>query len=767
MKRLLLLLCTALFTLGGYAEVSSPYKGCEVGTMKDVYLYNISTGMWLQTNRRDPGFWTTRAQLDVSGKDVDITAYNGGWQINPKQGANHSMNDFNLYFDTSQPVTAWTFTQVETTDGSFVYTITSGSYALGARNVNGSDGKPLITNLESNFIADGGQWQIVTREERLQMLATASETEPQDASWMIKGYDFAANDERNTAWQGLSGDYAIVADNKVNCNRLLEVWNLTNKDVYQEIAVPNGIYEVWANGCYSPTGASDLSLAHKTAYENGTEPVCGYIYANDEMVPMVDMYAEAQSAKVTNCMEKQIGSYWIPAGNGQVSASFFNGYYRPQSFRISVVDEKIRIGAKVIDGTGTSWMLVDNFTLTYLGNEGSAFKGHITPTPADNAAIDFDDMGSMKLRFDGAVSVAIDENSTFALTIKDAEGEPLAHADINNVEIERNTLIVSPVLDVINYGGLAIVNVSGSINVDGEEFVIGTDEEPFTFAWNVKEKVLPYIPTFTLNPDNQYEVRKSQLGNITITFPEAESVNFDIDALAKLYGGNSAGGGYADKGNEPTLSDAFFNEWSQQGNSITMSFAHLALTEGAARLFICGGSIIVDGRKVDDIEVVYALSSDVEECEYLNVADAVDAEGRLAVEPANSAFTIVYANPESITRVFKATGEPVGIALPTLTDTGYLLTIYTFEDVYMTKGTYTLTLAEGLFSLTDGTETHPSARKEHSFTVGDGVRFSPLNTTSISNIHTTSTDVYYNLNGQRISQPQRGINIINGKKIIR
>lgn len=767
MKQLLLFLGIAIFTLGGYANVASPYKGCEVGTMNDVYLYNISTGMWLQTNRRDPSFWTTRAQLDVSGKDVDIIAYNGGWQINPKLGANHSMNDFNLYLDTSQPVTAWKFAQVESTDGSWIYTITSGTYALGARNVNGKDRRPLITNLEANFISDGGLWQIVTREERLRTLATATEAEPQDASWMIKGYDFAAADERNSAWQGLSGDYAIVADNKVNCNRLLEVWNLTNKDVYQEISVPNGIYEVWANGCYSPTGSGALSAAHLEAYNNGTEPVLGFIYANEEQVPMVDLYAEAQVAKVTNCMEKQVGSYWIPAGNGQVSAAFFNGYYRPEVFRVNVVDEKIRLGAKVVDGTGTSWILVDNFTLTYLGDGGSAFRGHITPMPSDGSSIDFDGLASLSLRFDGAATITLDETCTFAFTIKGTNGETVAYANADNVEADGNVLVVTPVMETVNYGGVAKVSVMGSVLVDGEEFCIGTEESPYCFVLNVKEKVLPYIPSFTINPDNATDVNKAQLGNVTITFPDAESVSFGIDAMAMLHGGSITDGEYADIDAAATISDAFFGQWLQEGNSITMTFTSLPQTQGIARLVIPGGSITVDGRKVDEIQILYTLESDAAESMELLVGSSVDCNGCLTVEPFDGTFNIVYAKEESITRIMDSAGKITGIALPTRTQDGYLLTVYQLDGITMGCGTYTMTLAHGLFNLSNGIETHPSACTEHTFSVGENVKIQSIGATSIHSVQGGFAEDFYSLSGQRMSAPQRGINIVNGKKTIR
>jgi len=748
------------------AEISTPYKGSQAGNLSAVYLYNVSTGMFLQTNRRDPSFWTTRAQLDVSGKDLILTPIDGGFQIDPRLGNNHSINDFNLYCDTSRPVTTWVFTPVETDDGTYCYTITSGSYTIGAGKTNGADGRPLITNTASDLIEGGDIWQIITTEERLQQLSTATPEHPVDASWMIGGFDFAANDERNESWKGLTGSYAITADNKVSCNRLLEYWGLQEGDVYQELQVPNGTYVVWANACYSPTGASELSLEHLNAYNGGTEPVCGYVYANEEQVPMVSIYAEAQNAKVTNCMEKQIGSYWIPAGNGQVSGSFYHGYYQPDSLYVNVIDEKLRIGAKVVGGTGTSWMLVDNFTLIYLGNEGSAFKGHITPTPAAGASLNFDDIAALSLRMDGASSIAFEESSTLTLTITGSDGEMIAHADISHATSERNVLSITPVIDVINYGGEATISVEGNILVDNEPFVIGSADHPYTFTWNIKAKVLPYIPTFDIIPSNQEAVSQGVLGFITITFPDASNVAFDTSALAAIYDATSNESSLGADIAPLAVSDAFFGDWKLEGNSIMMTFRQMPRCKESARLVVAGGSITVDGRQVDEFEVIYAISDEAQEPLELEIASAVDTEGRLDVAPQNSTFAIVHANQATITRVYDAAELLCGIALPTITASDTYLTIYPTEGNALPEGRYTMTLPEGLFTFFDEHELRLSARQQCTFTVGEGVHFLPFPVTSIVETHATTPKIFYNLQGLRENHPSKGIYLIKGKKII-
>jgi hypothetical protein len=134
MKRLSFMLTCLLVALSaGAAELKTPFKGVEAKSIDGVYLYNVATGLWLQNNRKDSEFWTTRGQLDTKGFDVELVAVDGAFRINPKLANNQSMNDFNLYCDTSQPVTQWTFTRVESDEDTYIYTITSGTYALGAR----------------------------------------------------------------------------------------------------------------------------------------------------------------------------------------------------------------------------------------------------------------------------------------------------------------------------------------------------------------------------------------------------------------------------------------------------------------------------------------------------------------------------------------------------------------------------------------------------------------------------------------------------------
>ena len=82
MKKRDLLLGVAL--LAGYSAqaVSSPYQGSVAGEGV-YYLYQVETGKWLESNKKNVEQWTTHGELDDTGIDIELKKPDGfnGYQI--------------------------------------------------------------------------------------------------------------------------------------------------------------------------------------------------------------------------------------------------------------------------------------------------------------------------------------------------------------------------------------------------------------------------------------------------------------------------------------------------------------------------------------------------------------------------------------------------------------------------------------------------------------------------------------------------------------
>ena len=93
MKKRDLLLGLALFAGYSAQAVSSPYAGSVAGEGV-YYLYQVETGQWLDINHKDIELWTTHAELDNIGFDVELKKPEGfeGFQIFCNYTGNGSLN---------------------------------------------------------------------------------------------------------------------------------------------------------------------------------------------------------------------------------------------------------------------------------------------------------------------------------------------------------------------------------------------------------------------------------------------------------------------------------------------------------------------------------------------------------------------------------------------------------------------------------------------------------------------------------------------------
>ena len=378
----------------------TPFAGSEPAA-GDFYLYNIATGKWLGDNTTNTnGDWTTHAELGVRGREIEFIANGSGWQLNPKMGGNHSINASNLYMDTNDAVTVWTFTKVDGLPNA--YTITSGSNKMGSNSAGNS----------TSVAADvkGEVWQLVSASERKHHdVAVATETSPSDMSWMVLGGTFPHVDDHRSdgTWQGDRGSNSIGGDGYYHCNKVWEMWNITDRNVYQVISVPNGRYQVDADAVYVSSAGDQMSAAHYNAYIAGTEKTLGYVYANDNSVPMRNAYEFVTDASVADHNTKNLGNgKYAFNGTNEFSTNIFEGKCATDKMTLNVTDGTLKVGVKV-EGGSSSWIIFDNFRVKYLGalTGTDAYLVELNKAIAAGEACTTATTTAMKTALDEAVAV--------------------------------------------------------------------------------------------------------------------------------------------------------------------------------------------------------------------------------------------------------------------------------------------------------------------------------------------------------------------------
>lgn len=381
MKKTLLLALSLVAGMAAQAQpdllTTSPWVGNplpeESGTY---YLYNVETGLWFQHNRKDKQRWTTHAQGDVHGMDVVITKLeDGNYQIDPRFGHNHSLNGITGadpgYMDTGRDVTPWEFSPSSVVDNGFEISCDEGNSILSLEWIEEDELVSPTPIWALNFAwGEGVTWQLVTKEERLADLVKATKDNPKDATWLIGGWDFANQDDRNGAWKNeITGSGSGVAFNQGwICNRAAEVWSGGHGEYYQVIeGLPNGTYGLTLQGYYRDGSTTGVLEKHTS----GTEEIRAWYFANDVQAPFMSICDNGVTEEIPDVYAETSG-FFGPGDGGsalpRASNGFYLGYYWNEELKVVVTDGTLRIGVRKDSDTSDDWLVFDNFNLKYYGS---------------------------------------------------------------------------------------------------------------------------------------------------------------------------------------------------------------------------------------------------------------------------------------------------------------------------------------------------------------------------------------------------------------
>ena len=183
-------------------------------------------------------------------------------------------------------------------------------------------------------------------------------------------------DGSNNGWTKTgNGDF------KNDGTRVTEVWNgkTGGWEVYQELTgLPQGSYKITAQAFYSPSSTNNNGWHENYGVEGDqTNDIHAFLFANDASKALLHVMTFPQDEKLTDDMEEitwggeSLAGKFVAHGKASAQAVFEAD---PNNYLNEVVgyvgeDGVLRIGMRmedVITWTG-SWVVFDNFQVTYLG----------------------------------------------------------------------------------------------------------------------------------------------------------------------------------------------------------------------------------------------------------------------------------------------------------------------------------------------------------------------------------------------------------------
>ena len=282
------------------------------------YIYNPASGKYLGAGSS----WSTHAVINEAGLDyiLTYTAADGKYTIDSQVSNGGNSHFLNGEWNDGGAM-GWIF--AKTADGEL--TISNGSAFLTVQ----ENGEVL---LKEDATVEAAHWVLKTKAERVAELAAATKAAPIDATFLVTAANFSRNDLRNSAWQ-VSED----CTNKNLCggsdlNRCAESWHSTFTIGQTIENVPNGIYQMTAQGFWRQDG------------DNEAVPVF-FINKGTAQFPL----KEGTENNMTDA-----------------SNAFSEGKYTIEPIQVTVEDGVITLGVKNETNT-TIWCIWDNFRLSYLG----------------------------------------------------------------------------------------------------------------------------------------------------------------------------------------------------------------------------------------------------------------------------------------------------------------------------------------------------------------------------------------------------------------
>lgn len=224
--------------------------------------------------------------------------------------------------------------------------------------------------------------EMVTRLNTDPIYKTATDENPVDMTSLLKspGFEKIDGDTKTNSiegWENTTG-YNFGNDNDQKGAYALEFYEKTF-DMYQDIVgLPNGTYEIGAQ-VFNRIGGFDTDYDAYKANPNAAQAfIYGVADGKTSSAPAVCAFAGAYDTDpaITGTSKQTFDGkdYWMPNDMVSCAAFFELGKYKT-SVIVKVTDKTLRVGVKKNEQIGSDWVLMDNFTLTYYGENSAKEVG--------------------------------------------------------------------------------------------------------------------------------------------------------------------------------------------------------------------------------------------------------------------------------------------------------------------------------------------------------------------------------------------------------
>ncbi len=315
-------------------KAASPWKDFGTITQQDdggtsietgrFYLQNIASGKYWGAGNA----WGTQATLVKHPEFVTLATLSDGLYTIESQ-VNNGIQDWYFngeYMDGGINVAAHVSIK-EISNG--VYTIANDSAYYGWDGKNSAISKTL-----SDGTSENAQWYIIPEHKMHSNLNNATCNNPIDATFLIQDPGLGRNNRYYSAWKWEFPGAISHENNGPSENFCVESYHVPFRFSQTLNNVPNGVYELTAQGFYRQDGSDSKHLP--------------YLFINDG----------------TQQLSKNLYSEYSLS---MASQSFSNGHYKTEPIFVKVSNNTITLGVELKENTKL-WCVWDNFELKYYGD---------------------------------------------------------------------------------------------------------------------------------------------------------------------------------------------------------------------------------------------------------------------------------------------------------------------------------------------------------------------------------------------------------------